>query len=151
MIPSARSFAVTPFRQPPAHLDLHRLWLLLRQALRCQNVLYFRRSNAKGQCSKRAMRAGVAIPADNCHPRLRQAEFRPDHMHNPLLRRVHIEQPHTEFLAVGLQHRDLLSRNKIRDWSAPRLGRNIVVHGGHSPRRLPDFSSSNSQPVESLW
>ncbi len=72
-------------------------------------------------------------------------------MHNPLLRRIHIEQPHAKLFAVSLQRRNLFSRNQIGNRSSARLGRNIVIHRSYRPRRLPHLSSGNSQAVESLW
>src|SRR5580704_13848395 len=96
------------------------------------------------------MRAGVAVAADDCHPRLGQPQFRPDHVYDSLLRRVHIEKPYAKFLAVDLQGCNLLCRNKIRNRRAARLGGNIVVNGGHSPQGLPQFSPRNSQTIKSL-
>src|SRR6202166_338595 len=96
------------------------------------------------------MRAGVAIAADDRHPRLRQSKLWADYMDNPLIRRVHVEQPHTKFFAVGLQCGNLFSGNKIGDGSSARLRRNIVVDCGHGACRLPDFSTGSPQPIERL-
>ncbi len=93
-------FCPNTFGQTAAHVDLHRLRLLLRQALGGENVFYFGSSDAEGQGSERAMGAGVAIAADDCHPRLSQSEFRSDHMDNSLLLGVHVEKSHAEFLAI---------------------------------------------------
>ena len=96
------------------------------------------------------MRAGVAVAADDCHPRLGQPQFRPNHVYDSLLRRVHIEKPHAKFLAVDLEGRNLLRRDKIGNRSAARLGGNIVVNGGHGPQGLPHFSPRDSQTIEGL-
>jgi len=71
-------------------------------------------------------------------------------MHNPLFRRIHIKQAHAKFLAVGLQGSNLPGGNQVGDGGSPRFGRNVVVDGGHRPRRLPDFSSRNAQPIKGL-
>src|ERR1700678_2201779 len=71
-------------------------------------------------------------------------------MHDSLLRRIHVKQPHPEFFTVGLERRNLLGGNEIGNWSAARLGRNIVVNRGHGPRRLAHFSPRDSQAIEGL-
>src|SRR6202162_258276 len=96
------------------------------------------------------MRAGVAVAANDCHPRLGQPQFRSNHVYDSLIRRVHIEKPHAKFLTVALQRCNLLRRNKIRNRGAPRLGGNVVVNGGHGAQGLPSFSPRNSQTIESL-
>src|SRR5262249_38806315 len=58
---------------------------LLHQALRSQNVLYLRCADAESQSAKRAMSAGVAVAAHHRQSRLRESEFRADHVHNPLI------------------------------------------------------------------
>ena len=55
------------------------------------------------------MSAGMAVAADDRHSRLRNPEFRTNHVHDPLFGRIHIEQPDSEFLAVCLQCRNLLA------------------------------------------
>src|SRR5271156_810130 len=113
-------------------------------------MLHFRSSNAKSQCPESPVRAGVAIAANDGHPRLRQPEFRPDHMHDSLIRRIHVKQPHPEFFTVGLERRNLLGGNEIGNRSSARLGRNIVVDRGHRPRRLAYVSSRYPQSIEGL-
>ena len=80
--------------------NLHGLRLLLRQALRRQNMLDFRSANPKRQRAKSAVRAGMAVAADNRHAGLRQSQFRTDHVHDALFGRIDIKQPNAEFLAV---------------------------------------------------
>ena len=113
-------------------------------------MLHLRRSNPECQRAKRAVRPGVAVAANNRHPRLRQPQLRTNHMHNPLIRRIHIEQPDAKFLAIRLQSPDLLGRNQIRNRSATRLSRNIVIDGSHRPRRLTNFPPRGAQPIKSL-
>src|ERR1700732_3962508 len=66
------------------------------------------------------------------------------------VRRIHIEQTHAEFLAIGLQRRNLLRGDEIDDRGSARFSRNVVVDGGDRAFRLPYFSSRSSQPVEGL-
>ena len=71
-------------------------------------------------------------------------------MHDALLRGIHIEQPDTEFLAVGLQRGNLLRRNQIGDGSSARLGRNVVIHSGNGAQRLPHTPSRSPQSIKRL-
>src|SRR5208283_4147773 len=137
-------------RQSPSYIDLHCLRSLLGKALRGKHVLHFRRSNSEGERSKGAVCAGMAVAAHDGHPGLSQTQFRPDHVHDALIRRIHVEEPDGEFPAVVLQRGNLLSRDGIGNRSSPRLRRNVVVHGSYRPRRLPHFSSRRPQTVEGL-
>ena len=136
--------------QLAAHIDLHALRLALRQALRSQNMLDFRRSNAKCQRPKRAVRAGMAVAADDGHARLSQSQLRADHVHNALIGRIHIEQRHAEIFAVLLQSLNLPRRNGIGDGRAARLGRNIVIHGRDRAMGLTHLAASYAQSLECL-
>ena len=131
-------------------MNLHRLGLLLRQALRGENVLHLGGSNAKSQRAERPMRAGVTVSANDRHSRLCQAQFRPNHVDDSLIRRIHIKQAHAKLFAVGLQGRNLPGGNQVGNGGAARLGRNVVIHGGHGPQGLAYFSSGDSQAIKSL-
>ena len=85
-------FRGNAFSQRSADFDQHGLRLALGQALGGQYMLDFRGADAKGQRAKSAMRAGVAVTANDRHARLGQAQFRADYMHNALIGRVHVEQ-----------------------------------------------------------
>ena len=113
-------------------------------------MLHFGCSNAESQCTESAVRAGVAVAAHNRHPRLRQPQLRPNHVHDPLIGRIHVEESDTEFFAVSLQGRNLLGRNQIGNGSSSRLGWNIVIDSGYGARGLAHFSSRDSQTIESL-
>ena len=67
MIPSARSFAVTPSGSDPEVCDFHRERLVLWQALRGEHVFDFARADAKRKRAKRAVRARVAVAANDRH------------------------------------------------------------------------------------
>ncbi len=68
------------------HRDAEGLGQRLGQALGGQNVFHFRSADAEGQRAERAVRAGVAVAANDGHARLGNAQLRTDDMHDPLLR-----------------------------------------------------------------
>ena len=74
--PSTMSFAVTPERQLAGERDAHRLRPRLQQRLRREHVLDLGRADAERERAERAVRRGVAVAADDRHPRLRQPELR---------------------------------------------------------------------------
>ena len=113
-------------------------------------MLDFRSSNAKCQRPKCAVRAGVAVAADNGHARLRQSQFRADHVHDALLGGIHIEQRHAELFAVLLQGLNLPRRNGIGDGRAARLGGNVVVDRRDRALRLAHLATGHSQSLERL-
>src|SRR5215472_2166151 len=92
----------------------------------------------------------MAVSAHDRHSWLRQAQLGTYYMHDPLLRGVHIKKPDSEVLAIGLQRRDLLRRDQIRNRSPTRLGGNVVVNGRYGARRLPYSSACSAQPIECL-
>src|ERR1700722_333052 len=136
--------------QLSAHVNLHRLWRLLRETLSRQHVLDFRSTNTEGQRAERSVRAGMAISADNGHSRLRQPQLRTDHMHDALVRRIHIKQADSELLAITLQGCDLLRRDQIGDRSSARLSGNVVIYGGYGALPFPYLGSGLAQSLKSL-
>ena len=138
------------FGERSAYINQHGFRLALRQALRGQHVLDFRCANAECQRAECAMRAGVAVAADDGHARLGESEFGADDVHDALVGRVHVEQRDAEFLAILLQRLDLEGGNRVGDGSAARLGRNIVVDRGDRPVGLAHPASGRAQAVEGL-
>ena len=134
----------------PPHVHLHRLRLPLRQALRRQHMLHLRRPNSKRQRPKCSVRRGMTVAAHNRHSRLCHPQLRTNHMHDPLIGRIHIKQPNTKLLAIRLQRGNLLRRNQVGDRSSPRLGRNIVIDSRHGASRLPHLPSCRSQSIKRL-
>ena len=131
-------------------MNQHGLRFALRQALRGQHVLHFRSSDAEGQRAKSAVRAGVAIAADDGYAWLGQAQLRADHVHNALLRRIHIEQGHAEFFAVLLQRLNLARRDGIGNRRTAWFGGNVVIHGRDCALGLPHFAARRAKAVERL-
>src|SRR5437016_10667424 len=79
------------FRQSSADADQHRFRLALRQTLRGQHVLDFRRPNPKRQRSKSAMRTGMAVAAANRHSRPPPFQLRPAYVDDDLLRTIQLD------------------------------------------------------------
>jgi len=113
-------------------------------------MLNLRCSDAERQRAKSSVSAGVAVAADNSHSRLRKAQFGADHVHNPLVGRVHIEQQNAEFFAVLLQRCNLPCGDWIRNRRTSRLGGNVVIYRGHGSLWLAHSPARRSQPVKSL-
>src|ERR1700688_2138192 len=120
MIPSAKSFADTPSANRP------RTSIFIVFGFCCARHCVAKTCSTsdvpmpKANAPNAPCVLGVAIAADDRHPRLRQSKLWADYMDNPLIRRVHVEQPHTKFFAVGLQCGNLFSGNKIGDGSSAR-------------------------------
>ena len=113
-------------------------------------MLDFRCANAECQRAECAMRAGVAVAADDSHARLGESEFGADDVHDALVGRIHVEQGDAKFLAILLQGLDLEGGNRVGDWRAARFGRNIVVDRGDCPIGLAHPASGRAQAVEGL-
>jgi len=92
----------------------------------------------------------MAVTANNGHARLCQAQLRPDHVHNPLLRRIHIKKPDSKFPAILLQGFNLSRGNSVGDRGTARLGWNVVVYRSYGSQPLPDSPPGRSQAIESL-
>ena len=101
MMPSARSFAVTPSGSNPRVSHLHRERLVLRQTLRCQHVLDFARADAKRERAESAVRARVTIAADDRHARPRQSKLWSNNVNDALFGRMNIEELNAKLFAVS--------------------------------------------------
>src|SRR5206468_869679 len=104
--------AVTEFA---VDANLQRLRARLRQALRGEYVFHFAGPDAEGERAERAVRAGVAIAADDGETGLREAEFRPDHVDDALSSVVNIVEGNAELFAVASERVHLRARNLIHD------------------------------------
>ena len=92
--------AVTPGGQAAFDADFQRLRLVLQERLRGQHVLDLAGADAEGQRAEGPVRGRVAVAADDRHARLRQSQFRPDHMDDALVAVVQIVKADAEILAV---------------------------------------------------
>ena len=89
----------------PAHFEF-----VHRQCLRRQHVAHLARADAEGEGAERAVSARMAVAACQRHPRLGQAELRPDDVHDPLVHAVQAEKLDAELLDVSLQRLGKLFR-----------------------------------------
>src|SRR5207244_4769775 len=111
---AARAFAVDD--------DLHGFRAELGEALRRQDVLDFAGTDAKRQGAKGAVRRCVAVAANNGMSRLRDAQLRPDNVHDALVEAVHVKQPNSRFPAVACQRFKLQGGEALaRDRKSTRL------------------------------
>ena len=83
--PQRQIFCRHSLGQRAPDLNQHSAGFVLWQTLGCEHVLYFTGADAKSQCAKRSMCAGMAIAANYGHARASKSELRSDHMHNALL------------------------------------------------------------------
>src|SRR4051812_21933625 len=74
------------------------------------------------------MCGSMTVTADNCHPGLRNAEFRADDMDDSLIWVTKAIEFDAKVLTVLLHHGDLLSRHFFFDRFILIFGGNIVIH-----------------------
>jgi hypothetical protein len=120
---------------------------LLRQALRREHVLDFARADAEGERAERAVRARVAVAADDRHARLRQTELRADDVDDALLGRVDVVELDAELAAVAPERLDCSPRRGLR-WANCDRGRDVVVDGRESQIGRRTRRPACAQPVE---
>ncbi len=138
-------------RQDPIHGDRHRAEGAQGQRLCRENVLDLARADTERQRAERAMGRRVAIAADDRHPRLSEAELRPDDVDDALLGIPHAMQANAELGAVATQRVDLLARNGVGDREFDADRRNVVVLGGERQVWSPYSPAGGAQAVECLW
>src|SRR5207249_10768224 len=71
-------------RKHSVDAKLHVARLALEQCLGSENVTHLRRADSERQRAERAVRAGVAVTADDGHAGLSEALLRPDDVHDSL-------------------------------------------------------------------
>jgi hypothetical protein len=134
--------------------DRQGLGLVLQQRLRGQHVRDLAGADAEGQRAERAVRRGVAVAADDRVARLRDAQLRPDDVHDALPLRAQRVQLDAEVGAVLLQLGDLRGRGVVQDGDLPllvpgRRGRG-VIHRRHGALGAPHLQVALAQPREGL-
>ncbi len=134
---------------------LHVLHFFSDQALRSEHMLDFRSADAMGQCSESAMRRGVRVPADHCHPRQGCALLWADHMNDALTNVVHLEFKNAKVVAVLVQSLHLDTGNLIGDRFQAALtlalgSRHIVIRGGNVGIDAPWLAPGQAKPFKRL-
>ena len=122
----------------------------MREALRGQHVLDFAGADAECERAKRAVRGCVAIAADDGLPGLRDAQLRPDDVHDTLLLAVHVEEAHAGFAAIFLERLKLQPRVGVDDGQCPVGGGDGVVHHREGEIGPAHFASFGAQAGEGL-
>ncbi len=114
--------------QLPARIHRQGLGLLGRaQRLRGQHVLHFGGANAERERPKRAVGAGVAIPAHDGEAGQRDAHLRADDVDNALTPVAVAIKLHPELFTVAAHGFQLLAAQRARVNGAA-IGRHVVVH-----------------------
>src|SRR6266568_4655684 len=132
------------------HYDVQGLRARLHQALRGKDVLDLAGADTEGQRAKGAVRGSVAVAADDGLPRLRDAQFRADDVHDALVAAVHIEQAHAGFAAVLLEGIELQLRGLVNDRQRA-VGRWYgVVHHGECQIGAADLAAFGAETGKGL-
>ena len=122
----------------------------MRQTLRGEYVFDFTRSNAKRECAKRAVRAGMTVATDDRHARLSQTQLRPNHVHDALFGRVDVEQLNAKLFAVAAECFHLIGRYRIGDWQTAIRRGDIMINRSESEIRTTNSSARLSQALKRL-
>ena len=130
--------------------DGHRLRLVLHQGLGREHVLDLRRTDAEGDRTEGAVRAGVAVTADDRHARLGETELRTDDVDDALVEVAERVQPDAELLGVPAQRLDLGAGDGVLDRLVPVDGRDVVVLGRDGQVGAADGPAAEPQPLERL-
>ena len=131
-----RSLAVTPGRSAPSTVDRERLRLALQQALGRQHVVDLAGADAEGERAERAVRAGVAVAADDGHAGLGEAAARArSRARCPAARRPSAIERDAELAAVRLERAQLRRAPRRRDHGAPPAPRQSSASSGPWSRR----------------
>ena len=108
--------------------DRHGAGRALGERLGREDVLDLARPDPERKGTERAVGRGVAVAADDGHPRLGEALFGSDHVDDSLPGIAHPEQANAELGAVLGEDLDLAPRDRIRDPQFEPRGRDVVVH-----------------------
>ena len=96
MMARIRSLAVTPGCRRPETFDGEGPRLTLQQTLRREHMPDFSRADAEGEGAEGAVRARMAVAANNGLARLRDSELGPDDVHDAALLVAQAEQLDSE-------------------------------------------------------
>ena len=145
-------------RQPSIDAHLESLRLALQHALCREDVGDLRRADAEGESAERTMCAGVAVAADDGHPRLREPKLGSDDVHDSLPRVAEGIQRNPELVAVALESLELRAGLRVDRWQCgegARAGRAAVrrrrvIHRRERTRWPTDAKAARSQFGERL-
>ena len=138
------------FRPFAVEAHQRRLRFRLREALRRQHVLDLARADAESQSAERAVRRSMAVPAHDGQSGLRNAEFRPDNMHDALIAAVHVEESNARLFAIARQRFELPRSVRVENRQSAILRRHRVIHHRKRKVRSPDLAPRSLQSRKSL-
>ena len=136
----------------PVVVDAHRLRLALDQRLGGEDVLDLAGPDTEGQRPEGAVGGGVAVAADDRHPRLGEPQLGADHVDDPLVLGAQRVDGDAELGAVGLERLDLDAAQLVLDPGryGGAVGGDVVVGGGHGAVRTANRAAGQAQAVEGL-
>jgi hypothetical protein len=137
-------------REPSIDPDLVGLRPALEEALRGEHHLDLARADPERERPKGAMGRGMAVAADDGHPRLGQPELGADDVHDALVRGAQAVQRDPELAAVIGEHLDLRSGHLVRDRQGAIVGRDRVVRRRHGLAGPADLQPTPAQARERL-
>ena len=150
------SLAETPGCKLPFDADFKRLRFALQEALRGEDVFHFAGADAEGQRAERAVRGGVTVAADDGHAGLRDAQLRPDDVHDALMWAAQSVELHAELGAVLFEQFDLLAAHFVGKVEARELiaverdGRDRMIDGADGLIGAADFQAARAQTGKGL-
>ena len=134
--------------------DAHRARPNLQQALGGEDVLDLGGPDAHRQRAERAVGGRVRVAAGDRDARLREAQLRPDHVHDALAAAAHAVQRHAELGAVALERRDLLAGEVVGDrveaGPLARVRGDVVVRGRQRAVGPAHLAPGEPQALEGL-
>ena len=113
-------------------------------------MLDLRCADAESQRAERAVRAGVAVTANDGHAGLGKSQLGSDDVHDAAVFRSHVEQLNAELAAVLAQRLPSALRRSARGWERERRGRDVVVDGGDGAFRPAHLAARGAQALEGL-
>ena len=144
------SLAVTPGGRTSVDDRAHVLRLVLNQCLRRQYVLDFGRADAVGERAESAMRAGVAVAANQRHARQREALLGSDNVDDALALIELVEIFEAEQFGVVGETGDLLLAFRIGIFLPPVGRRHVMVDHAERLVRRAHLASGQPQAFERL-
>ena len=113
-------------------------------------MLDFTGADAKRERAECAVRARMAVAANDRHTGLRQAKFRSDDVHDALFARANVEERDAEVGAISSQHLDLFSCDWISNWQSSIGSWHVVIDCGDCQLRTTHGTICCPQAIESL-
>ncbi len=150
------SLAETPGWSLPLDTDFERFRFALQETLRGEDVLHFAGADAEGQRAERAVRGGVAVAADDGHAGLRDAQLRPDDVHDALMFTAQTVQVNAEVGAVFFEEFDLLAAHLVGKIEARELiaverqRGDRMIDSAHGSIGAADFQAACAQSGKRL-